>query len=81
MNFNKSGRLSWRVGIDGLDSQEILADWELASVDEQIKLTFDEKDPVSNETRLLYMDILRLEENSMWIRFLSEGDYYDIRLE
>lgn len=82
MTFSKAGRLTWTIQKNGqVDPQIITADWELASVKEQIKLTLDGTDPISGETRLLYMDILRLTENELWVSFLTEGDYYDLRLK
>ncbi|MDX2247440.1 MAG: hypothetical protein SF052_11720 [Bacteroidia bacterium] len=82
MTFSKAGRLTWTIQKEGqVDPVVVTANWELASVKEQIKITFDTKDPLSGETRLLYMDILRLTESELWVSFLSEGDYYDLRLE
>jgi hypothetical protein len=78
MNFTEN-RLSWTVDLRDVDPVVIGADWELASVKEQIKLTFDEKAP-SGETRLLYMDIRRLTQDEFWLYFLTEGDYYLVRL-
>ncbi|MEZ4829678.1 MAG: hypothetical protein R3C61_25845 [Bacteroidia bacterium] len=82
MTFSKAGRLTWTIQKEGqIDPVIVTGDWELASVKEQIKITFDAKDPVSGETRLLYMDILRLTEDALWLSFLTEGDYYDLRLK
>lgn len=82
MQFTKNGRLTWTIQPAGFSAPvSESADWELASVKEQIKLTFDTPDPVSGETRLLYMDILRLTEDQLWISFLQDGDYYDLRLD
>ncbi|MEM6344352.1 MAG: hypothetical protein AAF927_10755 [Bacteroidota bacterium] len=80
MNITKGGRLTWTVDFRDIDPVIITGDWELASVKEQIKITFDEKDPVSGETRLLYMDILRLTQDQLWLNFLTDGDYYLVRL-
>ena len=82
MIFTKEGRLTWVIQKTGQPEPiQITANWELANVKEAIKLTFDEKDPVSGETQLLFLDILRLTSKEMWLHFLTEGDYYDIRLE
>ncbi|MEO0470188.1 MAG: hypothetical protein AAF206_11245, partial [Bacteroidota bacterium] len=82
MSFTKSGRFSWRIQPMGAQAPvEVSADWEFASVKEQIKLTFDEKDPLTGETRLLFMDIIRLTEDELWLEYLTEGDYYRIRLK
>lgn len=80
MVFTEGGRLTWTLDLKDEDPVTVAAAWELASVKEQLKLTYDEKDPVSGETRLLYMDILRLTEDEMWLYFLSDGDYYLLRL-
>ena len=80
MNFTKEGKITWTTQLEGGTEVVQTGTWELASVKEQIKITFDEKDPVSGLTRLLYMDILRLTEDELWISFLTEGDYYDLRL-
>ncbi|MDX2284575.1 MAG: hypothetical protein NW241_10450 [Bacteroidia bacterium] len=80
MNFTKAGRLTWQIQLRGQPLVETAAAWELASVKEQVKLTFDLKDPVTGETRLLFMDIRRLAENELWLQYLSEGDYYEVRL-
>ncbi|GAB4421285.1 MAG: hypothetical protein OHK0039_35920 [Bacteroidia bacterium] len=77
MIFNKSGRLIWQIQPVGQALLETTADWELANVKEAIKLTYD-----NPADRLLYLDIMRLTEEEMWIHFLSiDGNYYDIRLE
>lgn len=82
MALTKGGRATWIIQEEGQTiPAEASADWELANVKEAIKLTFDEKDPVSGETRLLFMDILRLTSDELWVRFLTEGDYYDVRFE
>ncbi|MEL6672569.1 MAG: hypothetical protein AAFR61_10270 [Bacteroidota bacterium] len=79
MAFNENGTMSWTIQL-AADSvtATVNADWELASVKEQIKLTFKDT-PTAGETTLLYMDILRLMEDEIWLRFLSDGDYYDVR--
>ena len=47
-------------------------------MDEQIRLEYT--DPSSSETRLLFMDLLKLQEDEMWVGFISEGDQYDLKL-
>ena len=81
MEFTKSGRLTWTVQEVGGPEATITAFWELASSDRQIKITFDLPDPNTGETRLLYLDILRLKETEMWIEYLADGDEYQVRLE
>ncbi|MEM7654502.1 MAG: hypothetical protein AAF399_00105 [Bacteroidota bacterium] len=81
MVFSSNGRLSWQTTLNGGDFVEIGAEWELTSLDRQIKLTFDDPDPISGETRLLYMDIRRLTNDEMWLSFLRDGDYYDLKLK
>lgn len=81
MVFTEGGRLTWTLDLRDVDPVVIAASWELASVKEQLKLTYDEKDPISGETRLLFMDIRRLTEDEMWLYFLTGGDYYLVRLK
>ncbi|MEM7375074.1 MAG: hypothetical protein AAF587_41150 [Bacteroidota bacterium] len=80
MVFERNGRFSWIITPEIGDPIIVGAAWELTSLNLQIKLTFDEKDPISGETRLLYMDIRRLTENELWLSYLFEGDYYDLKL-
>ena len=81
MVFTAGGRFTWTLDLPNVDPISVAADWELASVKEQIKLTFDDKDPVSGETRLLFMDIRRLTQDELWLYYLTEGDYYLVRLK
>ena len=81
MDFNKNGRLTWTVQESAGPEATINANWELASNNRQVKLTFDQPDPNTGETRLLYLDILRLKETEMWVEFLTDGDEYQLRLE
>lgn len=81
MLFKENGTLTWQLELDGGTFAEIGAKWELTSLDRQIKLTFDEPDPISGDIRLLYMDIRRLTNDEMWLSFLQDGDYYDIQLK
>lgn len=79
MNFTKAGRLTWTVKFPDADEVTVEGDWELASVKEQVKITFDDPD-INGDTRLLFMDILLLEEDQIRFRYLSEGDYYNVLL-
>ena len=81
LNFNDNGEIIWTVkkATDTV-ATVLTAQWELASVKEQIKLTFSDI-PTPGETTLLYMDILKLEEKEMWLRFLQGGDYYNIQMD
>ena len=72
--------LTWTIKRRDMADSVITARWELASVNEQIKLTMTDF-PTVGETALLYIDILRLEEDAMWLRFLTDGDYYNVQLE
>ncbi len=77
--FTKSGTFTWSIMPDGALTPFVLTGtWELASVKEQIKLSYF--DQAAGQERLLYMDILRLYEDSMWVSFISEGDNYDLKL-
>lgn len=77
--FIKSGAFTWTVKPAGATEPVILTGtWELASVKEQIKLTYF--DAASAEVRLLYMDILKLYEDEIWLGFISEGDQYDLKM-
>ncbi len=84
-NTNKIGQLEWSYRMAG-DSADIIfppATWELATLKEQIKLTYagviDPIGPVI-ETRLLYLDIRRLKEDEMWLEYRLDGDDYFVRL-
>ncbi len=79
LSFNRAGTFSWTIKLDGAPADFTLTGtWEIASVDEQIRLEYD--DPSAGETRLLFMDILKLYEDEMWVGFISEGDTYDLKL-
>lgn len=80
--LNRNGRMTWRIQPTGGDLVEVAGDWELANVNEAIRITFDEKDPVSGETRLLFMDIRRLTADEFWVNFTDiEGDNYDVQFD
>ena len=52
--------------------------WELATLDEQIKVTY--VDDVIFSDRLLYFDILRLKEDELWLDYVFDGDNHSLRL-
>ncbi|MEM6802860.1 MAG: hypothetical protein AAF696_15730 [Bacteroidota bacterium] len=79
MVFTKEGRLSWTIKKVDQPEITVAGDWELASVNEQVKITFDDPD-INGETRLLFLDILLLEEEQIRFRYLSEGDFYNVFL-
>ncbi|RMG71354.1 MAG: hypothetical protein D6722_07010 [Bacteroidetes bacterium] len=82
IQFTAAGRMIWRIQLVGQDVVETVGDWELANVKEAIKITFDEKDPVSGETRLLYMEIRRLTADELWVNFTDiNGDNYDVQFD
>lgn len=79
LTFTRSGTFSWTVRPAGATIDVTLSGtWELASVKEQIRLEYF--DEVAAETRLLFMDILKLKEDEMWVGFISDGDQYDLKL-
>lgn len=79
MVFTKEGKLTWTIKMVDQDEFSETGSWELASVNEQVKITFDEKD-INGETRLLFLDILLLEEDQIRFRYLREGDFYNVFL-
>ncbi len=83
-NSEGVGQLEWTYRLEG-DSADVVfpATWELATLDEQIKLTYlDIVDPINSviETRLLYLDIRRLAEDEFWFEYKLDGDSYFVRL-
>ena len=77
INFGKKD-VTWKFQRStDTNPTEITGTWELASVKEQIKISY----VVGSETRLQYMDILRLTETELWVSYLRDGDYFDIRLK
>lgn len=81
MDFARNGRFTWTSTREGIDPITVGATWELTDLNNQIKLTFDDLDPISGETRLLYMDIRRLTQTELWVTYLFEGDYFDLKLK
>ena len=45
------------------------ATWELASLDRQIKTSFDS--PVTGQEALLYFDIFKLKEEELWLEYVG----------
>lgn len=76
--FDRNGEFTWTVTFEGLDPFSLSGTWELATVDEEIKLTYN--DPAAAEERYLYLQILKLYEDDLWVSFISEGDQYDLKL-
>ncbi len=82
LTFSDNGRLNWRIQqFTDPTVIETLADWQLASNDEEIRLEFDTPDPVSGETRLLYLKLSQLTTKEMWISYTVNGDRYRARLK
>ncbi|WNJ21490.1 hypothetical protein [Pontibacter sp. G13] len=79
MVFTSGGEFTWTIQPSGGLPVSITADWELARLDQEIKLTLDEDNALERE--LLYLEIKRLTEDEMLIRYLIEGDYYDLVLK
>ncbi|RMG21566.1 MAG: hypothetical protein D6730_18060 [Bacteroidetes bacterium] len=81
LDFEDSGDFYWLSQKLDADSVEIRGSWELTSANRQIKLSYMvPKDSVTLKEQLLYMDILRLKENEMWLDYFTDGDYYSLRL-
>lgn len=77
--FTRSGTFTWTLKLDGAPADVTLTGtWELASVKEQLRLEY--QDVAAGETRLLFMDVLKLKEDEMWVGFISDGDQYDLKL-
>lgn len=84
-NARDIGQLEWifRIAGDTSDVSFPASTWELATLKEQIKLTYsDVIDPIGPvvETRLLYLDIRRLKDDELWLEYRFEGDDYFLRL-
>ena len=52
--------------------------WELATLDEQIKISYFDNSVGDN--RLLYFTILRLTSDELWINYIDNGDQMSLRL-
>jgi hypothetical protein len=81
VQFSENGRMTWRTQTFAVPVLvEVGASWELANLDEEIKVTFDQVDPVSGETRLLYLKIQRLTKTELWFDYQISGDRWRVRL-
>lgn len=81
VQFSENGRMNWRTQTFAAPVLvEVGATWELANLDEEIKVTFDQPDPVSGETRLLYLKIQRLTQSELWFDYQVSGDRWRVRL-
>ena len=83
MDFTDSEEFAWslRTTTDSTQTLSVNGTWAFASTNEQIKLTFP-SDPFGAQAgeRLIYLDILRLKEDELWVKYLLEGDFYFVRL-
>ncbi|MDB4285990.1 lipocalin family protein [bacterium] len=89
LNFNSNGTFEWVAKKIGDNEEKLSTTWELASADNQIKLSYNDGSPV-NPDKLLYFDISRLKEDELWIDyvgtmeedgvFLTDGDNFSLRL-
>lgn len=86
MNFrepgNNGGVFEWVYKLTG-DPTEYKFEgsgpmWELATLDEQIKITYF--DDNLGENRLLYFTIVRLTAEELWINYTDDGDRMALRL-
>lgn len=78
INFKSNKDFEWIVKLSGQPETTLTGKWELASLDQQVKLSYT--DPVTFEARLLYFDIIRLTEAESWMNFIRDGDLYRLRL-
>jgi len=70
----------WRMADDTLVAREIQGQWEVISAKREIRLTFDQVEP-STGRELLFLTIRRLTSDQLWIEYLYDEDYYDVRLQ
>ena len=80
MKCGRGGKLEWTTQIKGEDANFLTGEWELFRVDQEIRVTLDEKDPISGETIIYAFELRKLEETSMWIHFFLNGDEWDVQL-
>lgn len=72
MDFTET-QLTWQAKPVGMDTiYTYQANWELASLDRQIKTTF--VSPVDSTNRLLYFDIFRLKKDELWLEYAGTKD-------
>jgi len=82
MNFDKDFNFDWTLK---LETDTVARFWEgnwiFLSNKERMRLTYlDPTDTTETKFRL-DVEILRLKNDEMWIRYLQEGDQFYIRLE
>ncbi|MCI4667297.1 MAG: hypothetical protein MRZ79_03985 [Bacteroidia bacterium] len=80
MKFGREGKLEWTTKKFDGDQEVIFADWELFRVDEEIKITLTDPDPVSGERLSFSFEIRRLKETELWLHFIMFGDEWDVQL-
>jgi hypothetical protein len=81
MKFEENGKFEWTYRPAGQMADSVFtADWELASVNEQIKLSYPAPPGTGVDTLLLYFDIVRLKDKELWLRYRVDGDEYYIQL-
>ncbi len=81
LDFKEGGDFYWLSQKVDADSTELSGSWELSSANLQIKLSYMvPTDSVNFKEQLLYMDILRLKDDDMWLDYFTDGDYYSLRL-
>lgn len=80
MKFGKGGKFTWTKKLFGENQEVISADWELFRVDQEIKITLDDPDPISGERLSYSFEIRKLKETEMWLHFLMFGDEWDVQL-
>ncbi len=82
LDLASNGSFVWRYDLvdDSLGVQEVSGIWEIVSAKEQIRLTYGNPDPDTDQ-ELLFLDIRRLAEDELWVEYLFEEDYYSVKLQ
>ncbi|MEO0896393.1 MAG: hypothetical protein AAFY71_08355 [Bacteroidota bacterium] len=80
MKFDDSKNLLWEMQKAGGALETYNATWELFRVDQEIKITMLDPDPVSGDILSYNFDIRKLESSEIWLHFFWEGDEYDVQL-
>ena len=81
MNFMENGKLLWKYKLTGDPTEynfEGDPEWELATLDEEIKITYF--DDNAGDERLLYLNVLRLTADEFWFTYIDNGDRIGIHL-
>ncbi len=82
MSFRENGVFEWFYKLTGNPTEYKFEGkdprWELATLDEQIKITY--LDESVGDDRLLYFDIKRLASDELWINYIDNGDRMSLRL-